>query len=155
MSHVNGFEVAYCETGGQPQTVDVQIGTSQTIKIGYPLTTGATAGKYYAATSADTAIFGIAAGTITTTATLDSDDVIPCWPCAAGTVFAGKADSDLASTLKGKAVDIVSTSGDDWKIDIGTSSTKIATIVDIPEAYRGTYTSEKFVYVKFVSIYGV
>lgn len=149
MSTINGFLPHANEGGGEIATIHMPVATSQTIKAGYPVIIGTVAGKVYAGTSAAASILGVAAAAITTGTSPDETSCIPVWPAAPGNIFKGRADSDLAVGLRLKLVDIVSTSGDLWKVDVGTASTNVVFITDIPKVDTDAYNNDKMVYFKF------
>lgn len=130
------FRPAKSLDGAPPRLFWKPTAASQTIVEGDPVTINTSTGEVSLAVgtggTASETIYGVAAGNVTTTAS-DEKTQLPIWVADRNTIFVGQCD-DASTTLEdGTLCDIVSSGSGaarTWKVDVGTTSTKVVTILE-------------------------
>jgi hypothetical protein len=129
------FRAAKTYSGAPPALEWYPAAASQTIVEGDPLTIDTSTGKVSIAVgtegSASATILGVAAGNVTTTSS-DEGTEVAVWVANRDTIFIGACDDDSGTLADGTLCDIISSgSGTSrtWKIDVGTQSTNVVTIL--------------------------
>lgn len=136
---IKKFFVFRTTHGGPPLLMWQPTAASQTITRGDPVTISSSAVSLGAANSG--AIYGVAAGDVTTTAA-DEGTTVPIWVADRSNIFVGVANAASSGIEEGAECDIAVSSGA-WSLNIGASTEGVAEIVQHVE---GDSTSDSTYY---------
>ena len=124
-------------SGSAPRMEKQPVAASQTIRVGDPLTINASTGEVSEATATSTAIYGVAAENVTTTAS-DEKTKVNIWVADKNTTFMGQCGG-ASTTLENGAFCDIAVSTHDWYVDMtGTSYN----VVHIQQHVEGDSTSD-------------